>query len=279
MSRVGPELGDTIAVWFSCGAASAVALKRTVDLYGGICTVRAINNPVAEEDADNRRFLKDVEQWVGIDIETAINDRYPLASAVDVWERRKAMSLPVGAPCTVHLKREARQQWEAANRWSEDEDRKWLVMGFTADEQDRSDRFRLTERSNLLPVLIDAGLSKEDCYQVIRDAGIALPRIYSMGYPNANCIGCVKASSPTYWNHVRQQHPDVFTERAEQSRRIGAKLVRVKGKRIYLDELEPSAMGRPLKSMEPFDCGIFCETPAFPRKKPASSYPHTGVFA
>ena len=275
----GPKLGDTIAVWFSCGAASAVALKRTVDLYGSTCTIRAINNPVAEEDEDNRRFLKDVEQWVGLTIETATNDRYPLASAVDVWERRKAMSLPVGAPCAVHLKREARQQWEEANRWSDNPDRKWLVMGFTAEEQDRSDRFRLTERSNLLPVLIDAGISKEDCYQVIRDAGIALPRIYSMGCPNANCIGCVKASSPTYWNHVRQQHPSVFAERAEQSRRIGSKLVRVKGERIYLDELDPKAKGRPLASMKSVDCGIFCEIPAFPRKKPAFPVPRTGVFA
>ena len=85
-----------------------------------------------------------------------------------------------------------------------------------------------------------------------------LPAIYLMGYPNANCIGCVKATSPTYWNHVRQHHPDVFQHRAEQSRKLGAKLVRYKGQRIFLDELPPDAKGRPLKSMD-FECGIFCE--------------------
>lgn len=89
-------------------------------------------------------------------------------------------------------------------------------------------------------------------------AGVVPPRIYLMGYPNANCPGCVKATSPTYWNHVRKMHPDVFARRAEQSRRIGAKLVRVKGKRIFLDELDQEAKGRSMKSMN-IDCGIFCE--------------------
>lgn len=275
----GPQPGDTIAVWFSCGAASAVALKRTVEKYGDVCRIRAVNNPVAEEDEDNRRFLKDVEKWVGVRIEIAANPKYIDCSAVEVWDHRKAMSLPVGAPCTVHLKREARQHWENENNWFSGPGGKWIVMGFTAEEKARSDRFQLTERSNLLPVLIDDGVSKEDCYNIVRAASIDLPRIYSMGYPNANCIGCVKASSPTYWNHVRQHHPHVFAERAEQSRRLGAKLVRVNNKRLFLDELDPAATGRPLKSMASVECGIFCEEkdPRQARQKFTPDF--TGVFS
>lgn len=49
-----------IAVWFSCGAASAVASYLTLQKYGKDYDVRIVNNPVAEEDDDNRRFLKDV---------------------------------------------------------------------------------------------------------------------------------------------------------------------------------------------------------------------------
>lgn len=247
--------GQTIAVWFSSGAASAVALKKTVERFGNLCRIRAVNNPVAEEDPDNRRFLRDVERWVGIEVEDARNATYPLASAVDVWDRRHGMAFPNGAPCTVHLKKEARQQWEARNPVD------WHVLGFTADERRRHERFTLTERANVIPVLIDAQLSKEDCYAVLRSAGIELPAVYAMGYPNANCIGCVKATSPTYWNHVRQQHPQVFAERAEQSRRLGAKLVRHKGDRIYLDQLPADAAGKPLKSMKAVECGLFCEEP------------------
>jgi hypothetical protein len=132
-------------------------------------------------------------------------------------------------------------------------------MGFTVEEKARNDRFALTERSNVLPVLIEAGLTKEDCFDIIREAGIALPRIYFMGYPNANCVGCVKATSPSYWNHVRKMHPEVFADRAQQSREIGAKLTRHKGRRIFLDDLPADARGRSLKSMKMPDCGIFCE--------------------
>jgi 3'-phosphoadenosine 5'-phosphosulfate sulfotransferase (PAPS reductase)/FAD synthetase len=239
-----------IAVWFSCGAASAAALKLTVDKYG-VDNVYAVNNPVIEEHHDNKRFAEDVANWVGIDIQYAINSKYPLASVVDVFDRRKGMAFPHGAPCTVELKKRARQEWEKRNPVD------WHVLGFTFDERNRHDRFVMTERDNVLPILIDANMTKNDCADLIRAAGVKLPEIYGRGFPNANCIGCVKATSPTYWNLVRQEFPEVFDQRAEQSRRLGAKLVRVKNERIFLDELDPKVKGRPLKTMP--DCGLFCE--------------------
>ena len=53
-----------IAVWFSCGAASAVAAKLTLDKYGDKNKISIVNNPIEEEHEDNRRFLKDVEKWL-----------------------------------------------------------------------------------------------------------------------------------------------------------------------------------------------------------------------
>jgi hypothetical protein len=94
----------------------------------------------------------------------------------------------------------------------------------------------MTERENTQPVPIDAG--------------ITLPRIYAMGYPNPNCIGCVKSSSPTYWNHVRNVHSAVFTSRADQRRRVNTKLIKYKGQRIFLYELPTGQKGRPMKSMD-----------------------------
>lgn len=244
---------ETIAVWFSSGAASAVAAMQTLAQYGDTCNVRVLNNPVIEEDADNLRFLRDVEDWLGVEIETVKNHKYPNCSAVEVWDKRGYMSGNAGAPCTLELKKMARQQFEMDN------DIDWHILGFTAEEDKRFCNFQERERRNTLPVLSEAGLSKAACYSKLVEAGIKPPRIYEMGYPNANCIGCVKATSPTYWNHVRKMHPAVFEARAEQSRRIGAKLVRYKGKRIYLDELPADAMGRPMKTLD-FECGIFCHT-------------------
>ena len=243
---------QTIAVWFSCGAASAVAAKKTLELYHNTHTIRIVNNPVIEEDDDNVRFLQDVQDWLGVKIEFATNRNYSKCSAVEVWDRRNFMSGPLGAPCTIELKKHARQQWEEVHKPD------WHVLGFTAEERTRYERFIQTERENLLPVLIDAGLTKQDCIDILVKQGIQIPRIYSLGYPNANCVGCVKATSPTYWNLVRQQHPEIFNARAEQSRRIGARLVRVNNERLFLDELDPLATGRPLKQLH-IECGIFCE--------------------
>jgi len=244
---------ETIAVWVSCGLASAVAAKLTIERYGATHAVRLVNNPVLEEGEDNRRFLADVSRWCGAPIEAVTHPGYPDCSAATVWDKRGGMSFPHGAPCTVSLKKEARQIWERTNRVD------WHVLGFTAEERARHDRFVLTERSNVLPVLIDAGVTKQDCMDLVVAAGIEPPAAYGLGYPNANCRGCVKATSPTYWNLVREVDPEVFAVRAEQSRRLGAKLVRYAGDRIYLDELPADARGRPLRSLVMPDCGSFCE--------------------
>lgn len=241
-----------IAVWFSCGAASAVAAKKIIEIYGNDHEIRVINNPVAEEHPDNYRFLKEVENWIGVKIESAVNPKFPKASAFEVWEKKRYMSGVSGAPCTFELKKRARQIWEETNKAD------FHVLGFTLEEESRHKRFIERERENVIPVLIDLKITKNDCFKIIKDAGIKLPEIYSMGYPNANCIGCVKSSSPTYWNLVRNKHPDVFNQRLEQSKRLGVRLVRYKGKRIFLDELPIDAKGRSLKNMD-FECGIFCE--------------------
>lgn len=242
---------ETIAVWFSCGAASAIAAKKTIENYGNTHIVRIVNNPIVEEHEDNQRFLKDVEKWLDREIEFATSKKYSSQSCVEVWDKRQYMSGIAGAPCTQELKKRVRQQWEKENQPDH------TVLGFTVDEKGRHDRFCLTERE-IIPILINDNISKKDCYKILTDAGIELPAIYKYGFPNANCIGCVKSQSPTYWNLVREKFPEVFQSRAEQSRRIGCKLVRVKGQRIYLDELDPQTKGGKLKNMD-IECGIFCE--------------------
>ena len=70
LKKIGDDMKSTsihdkdITVWFSCGAASAVAAKKTLELYGSNNRVRVVNNPIKEEHQDNQRFLKDVEKWL-----------------------------------------------------------------------------------------------------------------------------------------------------------------------------------------------------------------------
>ncbi len=252
-------VGKRIAVWFSCGGASAVAAKRTIEKYGKDNEVIVINTPIYEEGDDNHRFLLDVEKWLGQPIKTAVNRKYPKSSCVEVWADKKYMSGVRGAPCTGILKKEARYQWTEQHKPD------FHVLGFTADESARHNRFIITEIPNVIPVLIDDGLSKEDCFLIIQSAGILLPLKYRQGFQNANCDACPKATSPTYWNLTRVTTPESFDQRAKQSRQLGCRLVRYKGKRIFLDELPPDAKGRPMKKLKNIECGIFCETPA-PKK-------------
>lgn len=278
---------DVIAVWFSCGAASAVAAKKTIEKYGHLATIRILNNFVVEEHHDNRRFLKDVEKWLGVPIEDVVNPSHKHCSAEQIWEDRSYMSGVKGAPCTMLLKQEARRKWEMLNKHD------YHVLGFTFEESPRYNKF-IKQRPNTLPVLIEAEITKADCFRIIQEAGIELPEIYKLGYPNANCIGCVKSGSVTYWNHVRKVHPEIFKKRENLSREVGAKLVqchpkylpfcekricgewydkrtgeclhyadektgkrKLKTPRIFLHELPITAKGRSMKGLN-FECGIFC---------------------
>lgn len=242
------ENKETIAVWFSCGAASAVAAYLTIQKYKDTHDILIFNTPVTEEDSDNIRFKKDVEKWLGIPIIDAINLELPSYSAEDIWIKRKYMAGVSGAPCTMLLKKEARYQMEIKYKID------WHVLGFTLEEKNRHDRFVRYERDNVLPILIYAGMTKADCFGFITAHGIELPRIYKI-LDNANCIGCVKANGVDYWQKIRKHYPEVFKARAELSRLIKCRLVKYKGKRLFLDELPIDAVGRKSRRAE---CSIFC---------------------
>lgn len=213
-------------VWFSCGAASAVAAKLVVGEHPGARVVYCDTS--ASEHPDNLRFMRDVEKWIGVSVERIKSEKY--TTIEEVFEKRKYMSGPKGAICTTELKKVPRFAFQEPDDIH--------IFGFTADERRRVDSFRQRNPElNLEWPLIDHGYEKEDCYNALRDAGIVLPAMYGLGFKNNNCLGCVKATSPVYWERVRQVFPAVFRKRAEQSRALGVKLVRFKGERIFLDQL------------------------------------------
>jgi hypothetical protein len=114
------------------------------------------------------------------------------------------------------------------------------VFGYTADRRDieRAGRFRHNYPEVLIKTpLIEKGLSKAACFVILRRAGIDLPKLYQMGFPNNNCIPCVKATSPAYWALVRKNFPVQFARMAKVSRRLGVKLCRLKDKRVFIDEI------------------------------------------
>lgn len=242
--------GKTIAVWFSCGAASALSAKLIIDKYKESNNILIVNNPIKEEHEDNLRFKDEIQNWLDHPIIEAKNKDFPNASIVEVFDKRKYMSGVQGAPCTSLLKKEARYQFEKNNEID------FHVLGFTFEELHRHIKFTTSERSNVIPALIENKYTKNDCFDILTQNKIKLPITYKLGLPNANCKGCVKSSSPTYWNLTRELFPADFEERAVQSRCIGCKLVKYKGERIFLDELPKDAKGGKIQS---YECGIFCD--------------------
>lgn len=214
-------------VWFSCGAASAVAAKLAYEKYGEQLHI-VYCDTLAEEHPDNRRFMLDVENWVGKKVQIIRSEKF--STVTDVFASRKYMSGIKGAPCTVELKKIPRFAFQSREDIH--------MFGFTVDEGKRIDEFEKANFDlNLEWILFDKCIWKTRCYEILQEAKLELPTMYKLGYQNNNCLGCVKATSPAYWWRVMLDFPEVFKARAEQSREIGCKLTRVKGKRIFLDEL------------------------------------------
>lgn len=230
-------------VWFSAGAASAIAAKLTIAQNPSNLVI-AYTDP-GSEHPDNKRFLDDCEQWFGHPIVRLKSKKY--ADTWAVFDYGYLVS-PYGAMCTTELKKKVRRQFQLPDDIQ--------VFGYTAEEQHRADRFRQQNiEVNLQTPLIDYGLTKNDCISMIDRAGIEIPMMYQLGYSNNNCIGCVKGGMG-YWNKIRDDFPDVFDRMSKVERKLDVAILKSNGKRLFLDELE---IGRGNHLDEPsFECSLLC---------------------
>jgi hypothetical protein len=221
---------DRTLIWFSGGAASAVAawlrLRRAPD---GCIIVRCETN---NEDPDNHRFERAVMEFLGRKITILQSDKYE--SVPDVWDRRQYMAGPDGATCTLEMKVKPRLAFQRPTDAH--------VFGYTADAADVQ-RFKRLQNNypelKVIAPLIDAGVTKVGALAIVQRWAIDLPRSYAMGFPNANCLqtGCCKAASPDYWALYRQRFPENFGATAARSRALGVRLARINGERVFIDEI------------------------------------------
>jgi 3'-phosphoadenosine 5'-phosphosulfate sulfotransferase (PAPS reductase)/FAD synthetase len=209
-------------VWFSAGAASAVAAKMSPGAILAYCETGG-------EHPDNERFIADCEKWLGREVVRLKGD---YKDTWEVWEKRRYLAGIDGAPCTVALKVEPRLAFQRPDDVH--------VFGYTADGPDVTRAQRLRDNYPELTIktpLIAAGITKAGCLAMIERAGIALPPLYAMGFPNNNCIPCVKATSPAYWALVRKQFPAHFARMVKLSRELDVRLCRLNDERRFIDEI------------------------------------------
>lgn len=194
---------------FSCGAASAVATK--------------LSNPdeiwyakTGGEDADNERFLLDCQEWFGQPITILQSTKYD--STWELWEARRYLSGPRGAPCTQVLKVKPLHEHAQPGDIN--------IIGYTSEEARRVKQIQAIAPEQLFEFpLIERGIDKVACLGALEQAGIKPPRVYALGFHNANCIPCVKATSPAYWALMRKQFPEEFWRMDRLARELGCRPV------------------------------------------------------
>ncbi len=233
-------------VWFSCGAASAIAAKLAIEKYGDNAEVVYCDTS-EDEHPDNLRFMADVEKWLGRPITRIHSDKF--TNVDNVIERTRYMAGVGGARCTTELKRRPREKWQR------DDD--IHIFGFTVEEHKRANDFEDKNPTlHVEHILIDQFVTKRECLNRIGEAGIQVPAMYLLGFDHNNCLGCVKATGVGYWNRIRRNFPEVFAKRVRQSRLLGVRLVRLsKDERIFLDELSPDLDGPD----DDIECGPVCQ--------------------
>lgn len=209
---------------------------------------------ISDQHEDSMRFIKDCENAIHKEIKILKSNEYnSVEDCVRSFGRFKN-SINGFSPCTNWLKKRVRKQWESDHRDYEIT----YVWGFDSGERRRAENTveSMTEFEHEFP-LIERDLSKQDVHGLFeRTFNFKRPVMYDMGYPNNNCIGCVKGGMG-YWNKIRVDFPEVFEKRAKLERMVGNTMLKdSKGNYIYLDELAPD---RGNMNMEIFpDCSIMC---------------------
>lgn len=230
-----------IVSWISAGVSSFIATYLCRDKVDKIVYI-----DIDDQHNDSIRFIKDCEKVLNKNIDIIKSEKYNCVEGV--IKKKRFLNSPFGAPCTTELKRRVREKWE---REQESNDFTY-IWGYDSNEKHRAERLKTTaiEYKHIFP-LIENKLTKQGCHALLKQLNIKRPVMYELGYPNNNCIGCVKGGMG-YWNKIRKDFPEVFESRARLERQIGHSCI----KGVFLDQLEKNR-GREQKIILE-ECGFFC---------------------
>lgn len=268
-----------LVCWYSHGAASLIAAKKAIELQPKLYPDHEVVVACIyiEEELHEPEREKAVQDFLGHKI-TYLKDEKYNASVDEVIKKTRYMSGVAGARCTKELKKAVRLNWQREGDVH--------VFGMTAEEEHRIDNLIDTEPElDIFAPLIDLNLNKTDCFKIMRDAGLELPKMYQLGYHNNNCVGCLKAAGAGYWNKIRVDFPEVFDRRAKQEELLNVALCKISERKVMreypqvIKRMEQDGYQRkvdsrgsmrlPLrylpsdagshKDLDTGDCGFFCE--------------------
>lgn len=222
-------------VCYSGGHSSAIAAIETVRRYGkeNVILLNHDLNP-RSEDADIKRFKKEVADYLGLKITNANMEGWDEKDQFDCMIEGGGNSFGL-IHCTRMLKTEPFNKWLNENypvQKGEMSDKITVVYGFDANETTR-----ITRRVGVMATMgykTDFPLLWEErTIHNIEEIGIKRPITYEI-FNHANCKGCLKAGKQ-HWFTVYCLYPEIFERAKQAEEQTGFSIL----KNDFLSELEP----------------------------------------
>lgn len=219
-------------VCYSGGHSSALVAVEAVRKYGKDNVILLNHDISAEvEDADIKRFKKEVAEYLGIEITYANMDGWETMTPIDVALSQKAFQVVRGqALCTYNLKTKPFYKYLELN--CQDKKNFTILYGFDEGEEHRIYRRRTLMRA--MGYETEFPLAEwEHTIHEIEEIGIERPVTYSI-YKHANCTGCLKAGKQ-HWYVVYCLRRDIFEKAMQAEEILGHSII----KGAYLKDLIP----------------------------------------
>lgn len=197
-------------VFFSGGASSWAAGKRVAEWYGPE-NVTLLFTDTLIEDEDLYRFLEEAAADIGVPITK-------LADGRDPWKVFRDVRMIGNSridPCSKILKRDLAWKWVAKNCHPDTHDLHFGYDPFEVDRLEGTKRAR-PEWTIRAPLAESPMLFRGDIFKSLEDQGIAVPRLYTLGFAHNNCGGfCVKAGHG-HFATLLEQLPDRYRYHEEK---------------------------------------------------------------
>lgn len=228
-------------VMFSGGVGSWAAGKRVAEAHGTDDLLLCFADTLIE-DEDLYRFLAEAAQNVGGQFVRLADGRTPW----QVFEDVRFIGNSRIDPCSRVLKRDLIRSWLDKRLADGIEDHIYLGIDWT--EEHRLERARgFWHPYDVSAPMCDAPrLEKSEMLDWLRSEGIAVPRLYGMGFAHNNCGGfCVKGGHASF-RLLLKHFPARYLEHEEQEERMR----RLLGKDVAIMRDRTGGTVRPLTMRE-----------------------------
>lgn len=121
--------------------------------------------------------------------------------SVPIPVRMSEKGVPASRSCTADYKGETLARWRSRHGATEEHPAR-VAIGFSTDESERVNKRKAAAWESVEYPLLDLGLSRLDCENLIRDAGLPVP-------PKSACWFCPWRKLAG-WRDMKRDEPDLF---------------------------------------------------------------------